>query len=217
MRYSADILTLLRFILASVICVFAFVGSSADIVLILFLLAELTDAFDGTCARKWPFEKGKEPKYRRFAAKSDMVIDAFLWFSTALFVATQLNCPLGASILLITITIAGIIELAVYGKFFGHPDDCTPNSLCKRNFPLAKKIILARRAFYLITVIILAAYLLISASWGLWLKIAILIISLAIGIFLWFFLRQRRHNISRDAVKLEQKLAKKATKKSPKL
>ena len=215
MKYLADILTFSRFILASVICVLAFIGGSADVVLILFLLAELTDAFDGTCARKWPFEKSKEPKYRRFAAKSDMIFDAFLWFSTALFVTTQLNCPLGASILLITTITAGIIELAVYGKFFGHPDDCTSNSLCKHNFPLAKKIILARRMFYLATIIFLATYLLVSASWDLWFKIIILIVCLVIGVFLWFFLSQRRHNISRDAVRLEQKLAK-STKKSPK-
>lgn len=216
MKYLADILTFLRLILSLIIGFLALFGGSVDAVLVLFLLAELTDAFDGTCARKWPFKKGTEPKYRRYAVKYDMIIDALLWFVTVLFVTLQLNLVFGLIILCATAVIAGTIELIIYGKFFGHPDDCTKNSLCKRNFPLAKKIILSRRMFYLVTIMISAIYLLVAASWNIRIKIIILCASLAVGIFLWFFLRQRRQNISRNAVKLEQKLTQKATKKSPK-
>ncbi len=215
MRYLADILTFSRIILAFIIWFLALFGGSPDAALILFLLAELTDAFDGTCAQKWPFRKGQEPKYRQYAVKYDMFADVFLWFVAVLFITLQIDHVFGMSILWATLIIAAIIELVVYGKLFGHPDDCTPNSLCKRNFPLAKKLILSRRAFYLATIVAVAVYLLLATSWALPAKITVLIISLLVGVFLWFFLRQRRQNISRNAVKLEQRLSK-VTKKSPK-
>ena len=71
MRYLADLLTLTRFILASILLVLAFVGSPAENAFIIFLTAELTDTFDGTCARKWPFPKNNIPKYRKYAALYD--------------------------------------------------------------------------------------------------------------------------------------------------
>ena len=209
MTYLADILTFSRFILATIIGGLALGGGSTDAAFILFMLAELTDAFDGTCARKWPFKKGHEPKYRRYAVKYDMWADAWLWFVAILYLTLRVNCIFGLILLSITVIICLSIEMIVYGKLFGHPDDCANNSLCRRNFPLAKKLIMGRRYFYLTTLILAALAILLSTSWSIITKIAILGISLIIGVFLWFFLKQRRTYISRNATKLEEKLAKK--------
>ena len=78
MKYLADILTLTRFILGIVLVGLAISNGTPEAAFIVFLTAELTDTFDGTCARKWPFPKGKEPKYRKYAAKYDMVSDVLL-------------------------------------------------------------------------------------------------------------------------------------------
>ena len=104
--------------------------------------------------------------------------------------------------------IALVIEAIVYGRLFGHPDDCTPNSLAKRNFKLAKKIVLARRMLYVALIALVAFWLLYASAWPLTIKIIITLITLIVGAFLWVFLSQRRHNISRDAVHIEKKLSK---------
>ena len=148
MRYLADLLTLTRFILSIILWVLAFIGSPAENAFIIFLTAELTDTFDGTCARKWPFPKDKTPKYRKYAALYDMVSDVLLAIAQVLFVTIRINWIIGLVVIVYYVVICGSIELIVYGKFFGHPDNCTTNSLAKKNFPLAKKIILARRYGY---------------------------------------------------------------------
>ena len=73
MRYLADLLTLSRLILSIILIVLSFTGTPAENAFIIFLVAELTDTFDGTCARKWPFPKDKTPKYRKYAAQFDIV------------------------------------------------------------------------------------------------------------------------------------------------
>ena len=148
MKYLADLLTLTRFVLAVMLIWWAFIGGSAEGAFIIFLTAELTDVFDGTCARKWPFPKGKVPAYRKYAATYDMASDVLLAAAQILFVTLQINWIVGLIIILYYVVVCGAIELVVYGKFFGHPDNCTKNSLARKNFPLAKKIILARRYSY---------------------------------------------------------------------
>ena len=208
MKHLADLLTLIRFILAIILLVLAFVGCPAENAFIIFLVAVLTDAFDGTCARKWPFPKGKEPWYRKYAAKYDMISDVILAAAQVLYVTLQINWVVGLAIILFYIIICGTIELIVYGKFLGHPDNCTPNSLTKRNFSLAKKLILARRYLYAISLGILNAVILFATSWPDPVKYGLFVFGCSIFIFLWFFLRQRRHHISRDAVDLENQLSK---------
>ena len=138
MRYLADILTGSRLILAIVLMVLAFVGSPAENAFIIFLVAELTDTFDGTCARKWPFPKGKVPRYRKYAAQFDMASDVLLAAAQTLFLLLQVDLVAGMVVLgFYALCVA--MELVLYGKFLGHPDNCTPGSLAARNFPLAKK------------------------------------------------------------------------------
>ncbi|MDO4741936.1 MAG: hypothetical protein Q4A79_00985 [Candidatus Saccharibacteria bacterium] len=211
-KYLADILTFSRFILflAMVLVAIFLPGTEAtEIVLVIFIVAELTDAFDGVCATKWPFPKDHIPKYRKYAAKADMLADCLVAVTFTFFFALKVNTIIGLSIVLFYGILYFITEPLVYGHIFlGHPDDFRKNSLIERNFPLAKKIILTRRAIYLTLLGLMGFWTLYMASWSLTLKIILTIISVFAIVFFWFFLSQRRHNISRDAVKIEKKLSK---------
>ena len=212
MRYLADLLTFSRLILGVILFVMAFAGGSPEAAFILFIVAELTDAFDGTCARKWPFPKNKTPKYRKYAAKFDMAADVLLAGAQVLFLTFQVNWIAGVIIMIYyAITSVGG-DLLVYGKLLGHPDDCTEGSLAKRNFPLAKKIILTRRYLYTICLGLVNAMILFATSWSDPVKYGLIVLGCLIFVFAWFFLKQRRKNISRDAVEIEQELAKKKAK-----
>ncbi len=210
MRYLADILTFSRFLLAGTLLILSFVGSPAENAFIIFLVAEFTDAFDGTCARKWPFPKNKTPKYRKYAAQFDMVSDVLLAAAQILFCTLRVNWTFGLAIIIFYTVVCGAIELVVYGKFLGHPDNCTENSLARRNFPLAKKIILTRRYLYTIALGLTNAVILFATSWAEPVKYGLFAFGCSIFVFVFFFLRQRRENISRDAVELEEKLTKKS-------
>ena len=210
MRYLADILTLSRFILSVILIALSFIGCPVENAFIIFLVAEFTDTFDGTCARKWPFPKDKTPKYRKYAAQFDIVSDVLLAAGQVLFCTLQVNWVVGLIVIIYYTLICGALELILYGKLFGHPDNCTKNSLTKRNFPLAKKIVLARRYLYTICLGVVNAFLLFATSWPDPVKYGLFVFGCSIFVFVWFFLRQRRKNISRDAVEIENRLAEKA-------
>lgn len=208
MRYLADILTSLRLILAIVLFVLALTGGSPEAALIIFIIAEFTDIFDGTCARKWPFPKNKTPKYRKYAVKYDMIADISLTGALVLFLTLQVNWVSGLAFIVYYLISSLGGELLVYGRILGHPDDCTDNSMAKRNFPLAKKIILTRRYIFAICLCAISVFILFATNWPDTVKYALLGLGCLIIIFVWFFLRQRRHNISRDAIDIENKLTK---------
>lgn len=206
MRYLADLLTFSRFILGITLLVFAFTNGSPETAFIVFIIAELTDAFDGTCARKWPFPKNKTPKYRKYAAKYDMLSDSLLAGAQTLFFTLRINLPIGVAIIIYYLIASVGIELLIYGKLLGHPDNCTKNSLIRRNFPLAKKIVLTRRYIYVGLIGIVSAMILFATNWPNAVKYSLFSFGFLIIVFMWFFLHQRRHNISRDAVDIEKKL-----------
>lgn len=210
MRYLADILTFSRFVLSIALIVWSCLHGSADGAFIIFLTAQFTDIFDGTCARKWPFPKDKTPKYRKYAAQFDMVSDVLLAGAQVLFCLLNVNWIAALVVIIFYVVVCPVVELIVYGKFFGHPDNCTAHSLAKVNFPLAKVIIMIRRYTYTICLGVINAFLLFATSWALPVKIGLFIFGCSIFIFCYFFLAARREHISRDAVEIEKDLAKKA-------
>lgn len=210
MRYLADLLTLARFVLSIILIILSFISCPAENAFIIFLVAEFTDTFDGTCARKWPFPKDKTPKYRKYAAQFDIISDVLLAAGQVLFCTLQVNWVVGVVVIVYYTVICGVLEMILYGKLFGHPDNCAKNSLTKRNFPLAKKIVLARRYLYTICLGVVNAFLLFATSWPDPVKYGLFVFGCSIFVFVWFFLRQRRKNVSRDAVEIENELAKKA-------
>lgn len=209
MRYLADILTFSRIVLAIALFMLSFTHAELYVGLLIFLAGELTDAFDGTCATKWPFPKDKTPKYRKYAPKYDMLADALLAFSMIVFFIFRVDFVAGLVVFLAYSIIALIVEYVVYGKLFGHPDDCTKNSLMKKDFKKAKTIIMIRRNFYLGLIALISVWTLYASEWDWPVKITLTIVALVVCIFLWFFLAQRRHHISRNAVDLEEKMSKK--------
>lgn len=208
-KYLADLLTLTRFVLVVVLIVLALTNGSIAAGFLVFVFGELTDAFDGTCATKWPFPKNKTPWYRKYAAKYDMIADASIIIAMLIFFIMRVNLVFGLALGLGYGIVAIIIDLIVYGKIMGHPDDFRPGSLSEKNFSLAKKIILTRRMIYLTLIATIIIWTLYASEWQLITKNIIMITAAIVAIFLWFFLAQRRHNISRDAVKIEQKLSRK--------
>ena len=139
-----------------------------------------------------------------------MISDVLLAGAQILFLTFRVNWVVGV-IIIVYYAISSIGgDLLVYGKLLGHPDDCTNNSLAKRNFPLAKKLILARRYLYTICLGVTNALILFATNWPDPVKYGLFIFGCSIFVFIWFFLQQRRKNISRDAVEIEQKLAKKS-------
>lgn len=205
-KYLADILTFSRIALAIFIIVWGFVGGCVEAFLIAFVVAELTDSFDGYCSRRWPFKN--PPAYRKYAVAVDIFADMFLWFAAFLFFTLRINLVAGLITMLGTVAITGLIEIIVYRRFFGHPDNFAKGSLCDTNFKLAHKIVMARRWFYLATLAMIIIWSLLVTSWPDVVKIALFIVALAVSVFLWFFLKTRRKNISRDAIELEEKLKK---------
>ncbi|MBR6505432.1 hypothetical protein IKT18_01130 [Candidatus Saccharibacteria bacterium] len=208
-KYLADILVGMRLIFAVVLFVMAFAGGEPGVGFLVFVLGELTDAFDGTCASRWPFPAGKEPKYRRYAAKYDMLADMLLGVGMALFFIFRVDFVAGWIICGGYSALALISDFFIYGKIFGHPDDFKKWSLAAHNFKLAKIIVLARRRLYVALIVLIAIWTLYASGWDLVVKVIFTIFSIIVAAWLWFFLAQRRNNISRDAVEIEKKLGKK--------
>ena len=202
-----------RILLAILLFNLAFTRVEIGTGLLVFLLGELTDAFDGTCATRWPFPKDKTPRYRKYAAKYDMLADALMALSMVVFFSLRVNLVAGVVIFLAYVIFALVVEFVVYGKLFGHPDDCTAKSLMKRDFKTAKRLVMVRRSIYLGLMAVISLATLYASNWIPAVKIGVTVLAGAVSVFLWFFLAQRRHNISRDAVEIEKKLNRKSPKR----
>ena len=140
MKYLADVLTFSRILMSIFLIVWGIVGGNVDVFCVVFAIAELTDSFDGYCSRKWPFKN--PPAYRKFAVGIDIFADMLLWFSAMLFFILRINLAVGLSVAIAVAVIAGLIEIIVYRRFFGHPDNFAKGSLCDRNFTKDKKVIM---------------------------------------------------------------------------
>lgn len=204
MRYLADILTLGRFILTGVLVWLAFVNLPIEVGLCIFLLGELTDAFDGTLATKFPFPKDKTPKYRKYASLYDMLADTLLMVAMALFFILRVNWLAGVIMVGAYGVCAVIIDLVVYGRILGHPDTAHKGSLMRKKPAVAKKVILTRRMVYIMLIAVVGMWTLWACSWSTLVKGILTGVAVVAAGILWVFLKQRRENISRDAIEYEK-------------
>lgn len=195
----ADGLTFLRFFVGILLFIGVIQDWSADAAFVLFVLGELTDAFDGAAAKKWPFPADKTPKYRKFAEKYDMWSDTFLITVMFIFEMFRIEFWLAFIVGWILLTAATIIELISYGKFFGHPDDNEPWSLYAKEPEKAEKLLMFRRlGLYIPAIGILVIRAFIATSWSAPVKVTITLFGAILAIFLWKFLKVRREKVARD-------------------
>ncbi len=187
----ADVLTAIRGVLAFAIWLIAglvvlfdsaaSVWNSPDIVIWLFVIGELCDAFDGICARRWHYpDDGKKRWWRENASVLDQVTDIFLITATAMYLGVRLGrfdlLMLGGIVALFCIIVEGL-------KFHYY----------------SKRLILLRRYIYLACIVLALFTLLFATSWnGLAKGVAIAAISI-VGIFLMII---KRNRLTQDVTKL---------------
>lgn len=87
--HLGDLLSATEIALTLLIIVLTCVGTSADIVIWIFVAAELCDAFDGPCARRWPYPKdGKKRWWRTHVQAIEHISDIALLVVTAVYLST---------------------------------------------------------------------------------------------------------------------------------
>lgn len=226
--HIADILTFTRFLCAIGLIVMAVVGffsateaftTGASVIeagpfaaievpaaFLLFAIGELTDAFDGIAARRWPYPKdGKRRRWRNFADRTDIVADITLALATILFIILRVNFVVGWVILLAGAAIAIPIEFfswymvngpsrvarkGVMGDFYWK-EICAAERV---NRILAERVVLKRRYLYVLGIVAGLMILLWTPANG-WMfitKFIITCIGATIGAALWVVKRDRR-------------------------
>ena len=119
-RHIPNLLTMSRIILTFVIVYFVFTRRHIYTIIVVFVIAALTDFFDGVFARKFKWES-------EFGRQADMIADRFLWVGTAaaFFVSYGLSGKLdwqhGVQLLLIMSREVISAPFALIAFFAGKP------------------------------------------------------------------------------------------------
>lgn len=161
MKYIADVLTWTRVVIATVIFGMIWLcPESAGAVFTLFVIGELTDAFDGIFARTWRYTEKEEKTlwWRRHAATIDKVADILLATATMLFVALRVWPLFGWVVGLGLMAIAIPIELWRMARIQTVGSD-------EKKDPFRTKVVLARRYLYVAVLVLFGVILLLSTEW----------------------------------------------------
>ena len=194
MHYLADVLTALRFVGAvAILCLCGVGPEGAAAVLAVFVIAELTDAFDGECARRWPYPMdGKRRWWRVQAETLDQVADLALAAAVLLFVGLHLQPVLAVTILIVTVIVAVPVQVWRNQRIRRIPNE--------DDDPLRVRVVLARRVLYLAGISALVLALLIAVLGDNWVAWAVVLaVALATGgALLWL----KRDRLRRDKPRL---------------
>ncbi len=181
--FLADILTGTEVIISVIIAIMIFFSSEVtqDVIIWLFVVGELCDAFDGICARRWHYpDDGKKRWWREYAPIIDQVSDIMLIVATALYlIISQAK---------ISLLILGV----VIGLF------CILVEIWKR-FHYFERLVLFRRYIYLGAIAITLFELLFATSWGNTAKYLAVIAIFIVGIALMIV---KRNRLTEDITKL---------------
>ena len=203
MYYLADVLTLLRVVGTAAILGLAGFGNAADTltVLVLFVLSELTDAFDGMAARRWPYpQDGKRRWWRTYAEEIDQIADLALGGAATLFVGLHLAPGLALAIAVGVVGFALPVQVWRQYRIRRIPyEECDP---------LRVRVILARRWLYLVAlaalILCMLGHLVLSlpaaARGQVVAALAVVLVIIAVGL-IWL----KRDRLVRDKPKRSSK------------
>lgn len=188
--HLADALTALEIVSAVTIIGMNILQIPANWVIWVFAIGELCDAFDGICARRWPYPDDKT--YRWWRAPSTVQFlehfsDILLLSACSAFLIFRAHVIIRILTITCTVVIAAIclaveIELQTDEFYTMQPER-------------AKEVILWRRKVYLVGIALGVAFLIFSTSWNFWIKIACCGIGIGIGLYLRKKKRDRLNNV----------------------
>lgn len=198
MFYLADVLTTLRFVVVAAILYLA-LGSGATAtglladpqvataaVLALFIFGELTDAFDGAAARKWPYPvDGKRRFWRRYVEVVDQVADLALGAVTLLYIGLKMPGGDAFALVILVVTLLVAIPIQIWRKhrIVRIPDE--------DDDPLRVRVILARRVLYLLAIAAIILFLLFALVTDWPTRTLIVAVALVAALALAWFKRDR--------------------------
>lgn len=189
-HHIADALTATEFLMAGILIGMTFFKISANWAVWVFATGELCDAFDGICARRWPYPDDGKARWWREPTTIQILehtSDILLLTACALFLIMGTNRLIRALTLVCGLIIACIcalveVELQTDDFYLLQPER-------------TKEVILWRRKIYLVGIILGVAFLIFATSWRLPLKLGCCLLGICIGIFLVHRKRDRLKDI----------------------
>lgn len=182
--HLADALTLSEIIAGVILLGMAFLRTPADYGIWVFVAGELCDAFDGVCARRWPYpDDGKTRWWRTYVTQIEHLSDIFIAIACMIYLIRSQQPLIVSGTLMLGITIIAIctcVEIIVRLSKATNPSDIEQKYVgC---------IILIRRWIYAFGGIGGGIYLLIMAtSWLPLTKLGTIIIGIDIGVILLIY------------------------------
>lgn len=174
----ADVLSFLEVFLGLALIAMIYLKTPADLVIWVFVCGELCDAFDGICARRWPYPRdGKFRWWRvpRVVQAIEHTSDILILSALAFYLLLQTNPIIRGITLVYGLFIAGFsvgieVGLRLLGAY-------APEA--KR-----RRLITVRRIIYLSGIAVGIVELIALATWPVWLKLALGFIGVSAGLAL---------------------------------
>lgn len=177
--HLADVLTTIEIIMAVTITGMIFFKVSANWVIWAFVIGELCDAFDGICARRWPYPDDGKHRWWRVPSTVqaiEHISDICLLSACSAFLIFHTNRLIRASTIVGTVAIAAIciiVELQIQtDEFYTLQPERT------------KEVILWRRKVYLAGIALGVVFLIFATSWHWLIKIGCCLIGIRVGLYL---------------------------------
>jgi hypothetical protein len=167
--WIADVLTLARFVCCVRLLIGALTGNmSHQGAFIVFVIGELTDAFDGMCARRWPYPNdGKLRWWRTHAEAIDQVADMSLGIIIMLYVTIRISPPIGGGMLIGTLAVGIPAQIYILGLWLLKP-------------VLAERLTMIRRWIYLGLLATVILIMTVAAtgvdSWKFWTNVPFMVL-----------------------------------------
>lgn len=207
--HLADVLTSLETFLAVVLVGFAIGNVSVDYALWVFAIAELCDAFDGICARRWPYPNdGKRRWWRTYAVELDQISDIATGLACLIYVIWRVSPACGLVVFITAVVVGFAIQLTAkwsvarrYLRAWGLRSFVKwyeSNHIIRRLLTwlqahptLCLVLILVRRYLYVAAIGVLIICMILHTSWPYPVQIALIGVLIMIGAFLAFYKRDR--------------------------
>ncbi len=186
--HLADVLTLSEVLAGVILLGMATLRVPADYAIWVFVAGELCDAFDGVCARRWPYPNdGKKRWWRTYVTQIEHLSDIFIAVVCMIYLMRSTNEAVAAGAFALGIIIIVICSCVEIIRRL--PENPNPSDAAKK---LMNNLILVRRWIYAFVGIGGGVFLLIMAtSWHIITKLSAIALGISTGVALLIYKQDR--------------------------